>query len=739
MFETAGVLRIVEGSGALVWLALLPMLAAVVVSLLRLTKLGVGAAARLALLPLVATFVLAMTLAIRVIGKSDRRALVQPLFGSGRVGHLDVSLGLSMGDAAATCAVLASVLGLAFVLSAAASDKPDASPNVGWLSLAEAGSLVVVLSDGFPTMFVGIGMLTVAAWGLGHAFAHRWLGVALAADVAVVFGAWLLFWSLGGSFGTAGYEPDMQPRLLIVTDTGDVSTESKATIQMTTYEGALVMSDDGSPLPGEPLRAPFASALAPGVYSFRVQAGPTTPELLVGRVTLEAGRTYTLTPYGPTTNFRNLADQIKVPRAKVATPASTTPWAARRVVGLTVTTWLAILFGFGIFARLAWLSTVEDRGASLALGGASSFVLALHVAPLFELGESSSTFAFIGVAVALIAAAAAASERVPARALKRAFVASFAIAGVTIMLGDGAAALVILVSGTLAFAAAMLVVESGGDVRVLGIASAGWAGALPGAGVSAGLAAAFATSLHRAELSAREAPLFLLLFVACALTSLSSLRVYGTHIGRPLPGGRGDLATRVVAATLATSGIVLGTVLGIGSSPFGGRAVPLVRRLVQSAAPVDASPKLAVFGWALAVGATLLGWLLARRATDSAELPTWLSKLALPLHVLGRACDRTANVTRFLGRSVLAMDHHVVDDVGNALSQGALQLSARLRRSEQTVERGARERVMEAGAAQFLVKTGLDDPRRADRVRTALLIAMVALLAAVVLSSVLLG
>ena len=54
-------------------------------------------------------------------------------------------------------------------------------------------------------------------------------------------------------------------------------------------------------------------------------------DLLVTHVTLAAGRSYVLTPYGPTTSFRNLDDQLAVPR-----PTPTGPSSMRQVLGARV-------------------------------------------------------------------------------------------------------------------------------------------------------------------------------------------------------------------------------------------------------------------------------------------------------------------------------------------------------------------------------------------------------------------
>jgi peptide/nickel transport system permease protein len=69
-------------------------------------------------------------------------------------------------------------------------------------------------------------------------------------------------------------------------------------LSMTTQAGALVSADD-TDFPGEPLAAPFVVLVQPGVYTFRIQGGAASADLVVPRVGLTAGRAYVLAPYGP--------------------------------------------------------------------------------------------------------------------------------------------------------------------------------------------------------------------------------------------------------------------------------------------------------------------------------------------------------------------------------------------------------------------------------------------------------
>jgi hypothetical protein len=98
-----------------------------------------------------------------------------------------------------------------------------------------------------------------------------------------------------------------------------------------------------------------------------------------------------------------------------------------------------------------------------------------------------------------------------------------------------------------------------------------------------------------------------------------------------------------------------------------------------------------------------------------------------------------AAVVRFFVRSVEVMNEDVVDDVFDALASAVSAVSRGLRRVDDTVGEGPVARALGRGADEVVVRTGLDDPRRFERVRTGLVLGMVALLGLVVLSSVVLG
>jgi hypothetical protein len=85
------------------------------------------------------------------------------------------------------------------------------------------------------------------------------------------------------------------------------------------------------------------------------------------------------------------------------------------------------------------------------------------------------------------------------------------------------------------------------------------------------------------------------------------------------------------------------------------------------------------------------------------------------------------------------MNEDVIDDATEVLASGVGVMGAGVRRVDAVVARGMFARLLGRGADEVVVRTGMDDPRRFERVRLGLVIGMVALLGLVVLSSLFLG
>ncbi|MBX3186239.1 MAG: hypothetical protein KF819_04455 [Labilithrix sp.] len=747
MFETAGALTIVEQVSSLVWLVALPLLWAVVSALVSLRG-GRGAtgqriAAQVSIAAAGGAFGLAVSHAVRAAMTPAGRVAQQHVAQFVRIGQLEVGIDLVRDPTSATLALLVTFIAFLAVLHAVWSVPGHVSGRLAWTGLLTSGVLLVVLGDDWPLVAVGLQLATLAAWGLGGGGRKRSLAVALGGDAAVLYAAWVLFWSLGGGFGASGYTPDPLPRFAIVS-TPEPAPEGKSTVSLTTYEDALVTSDDGPPLPGEPLHSPFALTLEPGTYSFRLQAGAATSDLLVTHVTLAPGRSYVLTPYGPTTSMRNLGDQLAVARPTSTGPSPLRAVLAQRTIGgVPVAAVIGFIVVLGALLRLSLLARGDRGGLAYTLEGVPPLILAMRVTPLLEPGSlAGAALAIAPVIAAVVLAAKAASSglgRAPAVAqevpgdsrdgVPRTVVAALsALAVASVFLGEPASAIVIVVAASLGAAAVTAAIDSDADVRWLGVACAGLAGLMPAAGASPGIASvtagAFAASAAGRVAGAIIAPVVTL---SAVLVSLAVFRVYGASIRAPakVKGPRGP---RVLVVLLAVASLGAGVALGVGTSPFGGSIPPLARRLVLGRGGLDGGPRMVAAAFGISLAAAALGLLAARRATSTARRPRWIAALAAPTALFGYVAAAGASVVRFLARSVDTMDREMIDDATELLTSGAVAASGGLRRLERI-------------PARLVGKPKSDAPtsNRFELFRLALVLAMVALLGLVVLSSMLLG
>jgi len=739
MFETAGTLTTVEQTSSLVALVMLPLLWAAFAASAALRGSDGRVAARVAIAGAGATLVLALLHGVRAAQNPSGHIAQQHVATLARIGQLDVALDLVRDPTSVTCALLAAFLGFAAVLHAVWTAPAGLAARLAWTGLTTSAVVLVALSDGLPTLAIGLQIATVAGWALAGGGKARALVLALCGDVTVVFAAWVLFWSLGGTFGTSGFAPDPLPRFALVAVPETPRVDGKASVALTTYQDAMVSSDDGPPLPGEPLRAPFTLLLDPGVYSFRIQASAATTDLLVTHVTLAPGRAYVLTPYGPTTSLGNLDDQLVVPRpTPTGTASMRTALAARSIGGVHDTSVVGLLIVLAALLRLALLDKTQQGGLVYALEAIPPVVLALHMLPLLDPGAGPA-LAVIPVVAAVFLAGDAASARSSDRVPRAALAALAALAMTAVLVGETSGAMVILVSGALGAAAATTSLDAESDVRWLGIACVSLAGIVPGAGASSGIASAIAGSFgasgagHR--VGAAVAPL---VAVAAILVATAVFRVYSASIRAPVVAS-GPRAPRALATSLAAASIVSGAVLGLGASVFGGRTTPLARRLVDAPGGLDGNPRMAGVAFVLSVGAAIIGLVAARRATATAAAPGWIATLGLPAALAGRAASIVTDVVRFLVRSVLIMNEDVIDDAADALGSLVSAIARGVRFIDSKIGSGLLARALGRGATEVVVRTGMDHPRREGRFRTGLVLGMVAILGLVVLSSVVLG
>lgn len=718
MYETAGALTIVERGSSLVWLVLLPILWTLVCGLaaLRAKATFERLANRLAIAAAGGTLGIAVGHAIRAADTPQRRIFEQHLGPIVRLGQLDLAIDLSRDPTSAALALLVAFLGLASVLHAVWTMKQRVAARLAWSGLATAGVMLVVLADAWPIVAIGLGLATIAMWALAGGARPRRLGLALAGDIALVISAWVLFWSLGGTFSAMGFSLDPYPRFALVATPDVTVPDGKVQVSLTTYPDALVTSDDGPPLPNEPLVAPFSVILDPGVRSFRIQAGGATSDMLVTHVSLAAGHAYVLSPYGPTTSSRNAEDQVAVGRPTPTGPASLRALlAVRSIAGIPAATLIPLLVALAALMRLMLLVRVERGGLAHSLEVIAPLVLALRVTPLLDpTSGSASGMVVVGAAFAVlfgIEAASATSIAAVPRALA-ASLGAFALAAAG--LGEPAAAVVIVVVAGLGTAASIAALEVRADVRWLGVACAGLAGILPGAGTSSAFAAAISASISAAfagRLSGLVAAV--LLAIAVLLVALATFRVYGASI-RVKQTGSSPRGARIMVIVLAASSLLVGAALGAGTSPYGGSAAPLALRLVDGGGGFDEPPRIAFMGLGLSIVAAVVGLMLARLATAKPGEPDWISSVRAPSTFGVRGASAAVSTFTFLARSVRVLDAEVIDDAVDIVTS----VFSRIGGSAPSTD---------------------GKPTRADHVRTGIIVALLVVLATVVLSSLVLG
>ena len=183
-------------------------------------------------------FGLAVAQAARAAQMPPGHVAAQNVAQLARIGQLDLAIDLVRDPTSATFAVLVAFVAFASVLHAVWMTTGRIAARLAWIGLASSAAMLVVLADGLPALAIGLQLATLAGWAITGGGRSRSLVLALAGDTAVVFAAWILFWSLGGSFGTSGYTPDPHPRFGMVALPDAPRADGKATVRLTTYEDA---------------------------------------------------------------------------------------------------------------------------------------------------------------------------------------------------------------------------------------------------------------------------------------------------------------------------------------------------------------------------------------------------------------------------------------------------------------------------------------------------------------------
>jgi len=252
---------------------------------------------------------------------SGSRMLLEHVALGARVGLLEADLDLRLDPAAAGLALVACILVLG-AAARAARDPDGASPGTWiWLHLALGGVLLALVGDALTLVAVGWTVAGgTAAWLLGRREPVAGTVAAMrvaAAVAALVVGAALLFWALGGAWAADDYVPDVQPRYVSVRVGGGSAADAPAgrgtaagaaSLTMTSAPGARVFVDEAR---AAFLLAPFVRAPLPsGAHTFRIQPGAGEDDVVVGRVVAAPGDDLRLLQLGPTLSLRAVADQL---------------------------------------------------------------------------------------------------------------------------------------------------------------------------------------------------------------------------------------------------------------------------------------------------------------------------------------------------------------------------------------------------------------------------------------------
>ena len=367
--------------------------------------------------------------------------LFQPLARGARFGQLDAEVDLLFDPLSAAFSVLACLVTLAAaVLLAVRPSTGDGWRSWAWLQLSLAGALMAFVADGFVGTAVGWAVAGAAGVWLSG-WNEIWPGVVAAVRTSValgamIIGATLLFWGLGGAWEGDEYTPDTQARFASVRvgvhpprdpshdadsdtlagtpkaprrpDGGPVRSPGTSPLTFTGFPGALVFVDDTR---APPLRSPFVGARVPaGVHTIRIHMGEGASDQVLQHVVLEEGaEETTLVPLGPTLTFRGVSDQLAVRDrdGNLSIRAALASRGGPGGVAVVAASLLAMLVAAGLMS-----GTPPTGGGPLALSAVSQgatlvtlgpFLIA-RVALLFPLAPSTwVAVESIGAAILLVA------------------------------------------------------------------------------------------------------------------------------------------------------------------------------------------------------------------------------------------------------------------------------------------------------------------------------------------------
>ncbi len=507
MPEYNGTLQAFELASTLWLIPALPLLAALVVAVGRALPPDDPRRPRLAddrlvFIAVAASLAVAVANAVElVLLPPFKRFLLDPLWTLIRSGSLDVTLSFAFDPLAAVCCVAIALVGVGVVLHAGRSAAGSA--HVPALALAVGGAELLVLADNLPLMLIGWHVAGLATWILigGRTRGGRLaFGVARLGDAALIAGAAMLFWSLGGSWVNGSFTPDYRPRLIGVLGApsheavqGTVHAENTGTLTVSALPGARVHAGaadvcavDSEGRPGglgfsarpcrEPATTPFwRLPIPPARHDVRIDAGPGTNQLLVDKLRVTSGEHTAVALVGPTLVFRELADQLRIHDGKgEATLAG--QLTAKRLWGFPALLLACALLAVAALSRAAqlpfgsWLegaARAPAAGAALIAGATGTlggvYLLARLSFYLAMVPDLTGLIALIGALTMLIAGARAIGATEPRVVLMRVAIAQTGLAIVGVAGGAASAGALQLAVHALAIGAWLLVADATGD------------------------------------------------------------------------------------------------------------------------------------------------------------------------------------------------------------------------------------------------------------------------------------
>jgi hypothetical protein len=376
-------------------------------------------------------------------------ALYEPVARGARFGQLDAEIDLLFDPLSATYCAFACLVALGvavFVATGPAAGRGWCS--WAWLQLSLAAALVAFVADGFVGTAVGWSMAgAAAAWLAGWNDARAGTVAAMRSAIAIaamLVGAVLLFWGLGGAWDGDDYAPDLQPRFAAVHVGGwpdkhpdgalrsldqaapgasnapsrppqraphpeeHPTAAGSGSLTFTGVPGATVFVDDArtasmqSPFVGVPVRA--------GTHALRIHSGDGSNDHVLGRVVFEEGEgEVALVPLGPTLAFRAIADQLALRDRDGHTPGRSVLEARSGPGGAAVVaaSLVALLVGAGIMSGAPSSGSAPRALAALAHGATTVALgpyLIARVALLFPLAQSTwIAVESVGAAILLVA------------------------------------------------------------------------------------------------------------------------------------------------------------------------------------------------------------------------------------------------------------------------------------------------------------------------------------------------